>query len=38
MSAIKKMAQADRNLVLGLGVTGLSIARYLRRNGLDATF
>ncbi len=38
MSAVKKTAQADRDLVLGLGVTGLSIARYLRRNGLDATF
>ncbi|MCH7835135.1 MAG: UDP-N-acetylmuramoyl-L-alanine--D-glutamate ligase, partial [Proteobacteria bacterium] len=38
MNAVKKMALADRNLVLGLGVTGLSIARYLRRNGLDATF
>ncbi len=38
MSAVRKTAQADRDLVLGLGVTGLSIARYLRRNGLDATF
>jgi UDP-N-acetylmuramoylalanine--D-glutamate ligase len=27
-----------RDFVLGLGVTGLSIARYLRRNDLDALF
>ncbi len=38
MSAVKKTAQAEKDLVLGLGVTGLSIARYLRRNGVDAIF
>jgi len=34
-AAAKKPA---KDFVLGLGVTGLSIARYLRRNDLDATF
>ncbi len=28
----------SKDLVLGLGATGLSIARYLRRNDLDAVF
>lgn len=27
-----------RDFVIGLGATGLSVARYLRRNDLDATF
>ncbi len=30
--------KTGKNLVLGLGATGLSIARYLRRNDLDAVF
>lgn len=44
MSAVKKKhygkptaAKADI-LVLGLGVTGLSVARYLKRQGIDARF
>ena len=38
MSAVKKRTAADRDLVVGLGATGLSIARYLRRAGQDALF
>jgi UDP-N-acetylmuramoylalanine--D-glutamate ligase len=38
MKAAKKNESANKDLVLGLGVTGLSIARYLRRNDRDATF
>ena len=38
MSAVKKRKAADRDLVVGLGATGLSIARYLRRAGEDAKF
>ena len=38
MSAVKKRKAANKDLVVGLGATGLSIARYLRRAGLDATF
>ena len=38
MSAVKKSKAANLNLVVGLGATGLSIARYLRRAGLDAKF
>ena len=38
MSAVKKTKSARRDLVLGLGATGLSIARYLRRSGSDALF
>ncbi len=30
--------QSRKDLVLGLGATGLSIARYLKRHELDATF
>ena len=30
--------KGDKNLVLGLGATGLSIARYLRRNDQEAVF
>ncbi len=29
---------AAKNFVLGLGATGLSIARYLRRNDIEAMF
>ncbi|MDA0705494.1 MAG: UDP-N-acetylmuramoyl-L-alanine--D-glutamate ligase [Proteobacteria bacterium] len=38
MNAIGKSNTAYKNLVVGLGVTGLSIARYLRRSGMDAKF
>jgi len=45
MSAVKKKKRSYakpavkvENLVLGLGVTGLSVARYLRRKGIDARF
>jgi UDP-N-acetylmuramoylalanine--D-glutamate ligase len=38
MSAVKKTKSAHKDLVVGLGATGLSVARYLRRNGLDAAF
>ena len=38
MSAVKKTKTAARDLVVGLGATGLSIARYLRRSDLDAIF
>ncbi len=41
MSAVKKqktaLSKAD-NLVFGLGVTGMSVARHLKRNGIDAIF
>ena len=36
MSAAKPTS--DVNLVAGLGKTGLSIARYLKRNDADAVF
>ena len=38
MSAVKETAVAGKDLVVGLGATGLSVARYLRRNGCDAVF
>lgn len=38
MSAARKNDIATTDLVVGLGVTGLSIARYLQRNGQDASF
>ena len=38
MNAAKKTASTGNDLVLGLGATGLSIARYLQRNDGDATF
>ncbi|NIA26993.1 MAG: UDP-N-acetylmuramoyl-L-alanine--D-glutamate ligase [Desulfobulbaceae bacterium] len=38
MKAATKNKSTNKDLVLGLGVTGLSIARYLRRNDRDATF
>ena len=36
MSAAREMANKD--LVVGLGATGLSIARHLRRSHVDAMF
>jgi UDP-N-acetylmuramoylalanine--D-glutamate ligase len=38
MSAAKKRAASKKDLVVGLGATGLSIARYLRRKDLNAIF
>ena len=38
MSAVRKSKKAKKDLVVGLGATGLSVARYLHRSGLDATF
>lgn len=38
MSAANKKATGNEDLVVGLGSTGLSIARYLQRNGKVATF
>ncbi len=42
MNAARKMkatkAEGQRDLVMGLGATGLSIARYLQRQGRDACF
>ena len=38
MSAVSKTAPQGRDLVFGLGATGLSIARYLRRQDGDAVF
>jgi len=38
MSAVRKSRKAKKDLVVGLGATGLSVARYLHRSGLDATF
>ena len=38
MSAAGKTARAGKDLVFGLGATGLSIARYLRRNDAKAMF
>ncbi|MCH7821180.1 MAG: UDP-N-acetylmuramoyl-L-alanine--D-glutamate ligase [Proteobacteria bacterium] len=38
MNAAAKTKPARKDLVVGLGVTGLSIARYLNRSGLDAIF
>ncbi|MCH8059482.1 MAG: UDP-N-acetylmuramoyl-L-alanine--D-glutamate ligase [Proteobacteria bacterium] len=38
MNAAAKSKPARKDLVVGLGVTGLSIARYLNRCGLDAIF
>jgi UDP-N-acetylmuramoylalanine--D-glutamate ligase len=36
MSAVK--STKDKDLVVGLGATGLSIARYLKRNDANAIF
>jgi UDP-N-acetylmuramoylalanine--D-glutamate ligase len=38
MNAAKKKKTTRKNLVYGLGATGLSIARYLQRNGSNAIF
>ena len=38
MSAAKKMTSPKKDLVVGLGATGLSIARYLRRKDSNAIF
>jgi len=38
MSAVKKSTSVSKTLVVGLGATGLSVARHLRRSGLDARF
>jgi len=38
MSAASKTASAGKDLVLGLGATGLSIARYLKRHDIKARF
>jgi len=41
MSAVKKLKAATSkadNLVFGLGITGMSVARYLKRKGIDALF
>jgi len=38
MNAAKTSASPNKDLVVGLGATGLSIARYLRRNDGNATF
>ena len=38
MSAVRQTHSQSSDLVLGLGATGLSVARYLRRNGIDAIF
>ena len=38
MSAVKKTSLGRKDLVVGLGVTGLSAARYLKRANIDAAF
>jgi len=38
MSAVRKSVPTGKDLVLGLGATGLSIARYLQRIDHDAVF
>ena len=38
MSAAAKKQAVQKDLVLGLGATGLSVARYLEREGRDAIF
>ncbi len=41
MSAVKKLKAATSkadNLVFGLGITGMSVARYLKRNSIEALF
>lgn len=38
MSALQDSMLRRRNLVLGLGATGLSVARFLKRQGEDAVF
>ena len=36
--AAPRAKAAEKDLVLGLGATGLSVARYLQRAGRDAVF
>jgi len=38
MSALEKTSAVGKDLVVGLGATGLSVARYLQRKGIDAMF
>ena len=38
MSAVSQSLPQNKDLVVGLGATGLSVARYLRRVGRDARF
>ena len=38
MNTARKNKAGAKDLVLGLGATGLSVARYLRRNDIDAVF
>jgi UDP-N-acetylmuramoylalanine--D-glutamate ligase len=38
MNAARKNRGTAKDLVLGLGATGLSVARYLRRKDIDAVF
>lgn len=38
MSSVSKTAAAEKDFVFGLGATGLSVARYLKRVERDATF
>ncbi len=38
MSAVSKTLPLEKDLVVGLGATGLSVARFLHRTGRDARF
>lgn len=38
MSALSKVRSSQKDLVIGIGATGLSIARYLRKQGRNACF
>ncbi|MDJ0760244.1 MAG: UDP-N-acetylmuramoyl-L-alanine--D-glutamate ligase [Woeseiaceae bacterium] len=38
MSAVRKRQPLQKDLVVGLGATGLSVARFLQRTGRDARF
>lgn len=38
MSAVRKSKPLHKDLVIGLGATGLSVARYLKREGAAAVF
>ena len=38
MSAVSQSLPQQKDLVVGLGATGLSIARFLQRTGRDASF
>ena len=38
MSAVRKSAAKGQDFVVGLGATGLSVARYLQRKGGSAIF